>query len=240
MKLLKTTKLLSLLVTPLLATEISAHGNDDPLLFMANLDHFEQRVSSSDGDDGPVVLDAQAWLGYDLHKARVKTELEQSDNEFEHAEIQLLYNRAISAFWNMQYGLKHDFEPTPDQTWAAIGLQGLAPYFYDVGLTAFVADSGQSALRLEAEYELMLTQRWLIKPELEADVFGQNDEQRGIGAGLSKVEMGLRLAYEYRREFAPFMGVVWEKSFGNTLTFEQAEGHEEEEFRLVFGLHAWF
>ncbi|MBN51087.1 MAG: copper resistance protein CopB [Spongiibacteraceae bacterium] len=212
-------------------------AKDDPLLVMGKLDQFE--VRSTEGED-PLVLEGQAWLGYDLNKLWLKADVEREDDESEGVEIQALYSHAISAFWDVQAGLRKDFIPTPDRTWGVIGIQGLAPYKFEVDAALFVGESGRSAARFEAEYELLFTQRLILTPEIEVNAYGQNDVDTGNGSGLADVELGLRLRYEVRREIAPYVGVNWEKKCGNTADFTELQGGEVEDTQFVVGVRAWF
>lgn len=214
----------------------SAAANDDPLLFMLEIDQLEVR----EGDEDPSVLEAQAWLGYDLHKLWIKTEVERVESDNEEVELQLLYSKAISAFWNLELGARRDFKPEPERNWAVIGFHGLSPYYLEIDTALFIGESGRTSLRFEAEYELMLTQRWVLIPELELNFFGKTDEATETGSGLSNSELGLRLAYEIRREFAPYVGVNWERKYGKTADFAKEEGESTNDTQFVIGVHAWF
>ena len=226
--------LVAVLMLPGLA---QAHGKDDPVLTKVMIDQLE--VRSTDGPD-PWVLDAQAWVGRDLHKLWVKTEVEYVDGATEEAEVQALYSRAIAPYWDLQVGWRHDIRPRPDRDWLAIGFEGLAPYWFEVDAAAFVGEGGQVGARLEAEYEWMFTQRWVLSPELEVNLYRKNDEAVGIGSGLSDLELGLRLRYEIRREFAPYVGVNWTRKIGNTADFARDEGEDTSDVQIVAGVRAWF
>ena len=123
---------------------------------------------------------------------------------------------------------------------AEIGLQGLAPYYFEIDSAFFIAENGHTALRLDMEYELLFTQRLILTPEIEVNFYGQNDAEFGTGSGLSNIETGLRLRYEIRREFAPYIGVNWSKSFGNTAGFSRDEGEDVEDLQWVIGVRVWF
>ncbi len=138
--------------------------------------------------------------------------------------MQFLYSKAIARAWDFQLGVRHDFEPSPSRSWAAIGFNGLAPYFFDIDAAAFIGESGRTTLRFEAEYELLFTQRLILTPDIEINIYGQNDPDVGIGSGLSDIEAGLRLRYEIRREFAPYIGINWSRLFGNTEDFARIAG----------------
>jgi copper resistance protein B len=130
--------------------------------------------------------------------------------------------------------------PTPNRDWLAIGFQGLAPYFFEIDAAAFIGNNGQTALRLEAEYEVMLTQKLILTPEVEINAYSKDDEATGVGSGLSDIELGLRLRYEIRREFAPYIGVNWNKKYGDTANFSRDEGEDVSDTQFVVGIRAWF
>jgi copper resistance protein B len=137
-------------------------------------------------------------------------------------------------------GVRQDFEPGPSRTWAAVGVQGLAPYWFEVELTGYVGASGRTHLRGEVEYELLLTNRLVLQPLLEVELYTKSDPERGIGAGLSTTDVGLRLRYEFKREFAPYIGVTWNNKWGQTGDFAEAAGEDTGGARFVTGLRLWF
>jgi len=230
-------KIISVLALLTASFQASAGMEDDPLLTFVKIDQFE--IRNTDGPD-PLVFDGQLWIGKDLNKLWIKSEIERVDGETEENELQLLYSRAIAPYWDFQVGWRKDFKPDPDQDWLAIGVQGLAPYFFEVEATAFISDESQTNLRLEAEYELLFTQRLILSPEVEVNLYTDDDAERGVGSGFSDLELGLRLRYEIRREFAPYIGVNWMKKFGNTADFAEADGQEIEDTQFVAGIRAWY
>ncbi len=191
------------------------------------------------GVAGPV-WDSQGWIGGDIDRFRFRTEGRARDGDLVSAELHALYSRAISRWWDVVAGVRHDVRPGPSRTWAAVGVQGLAPYWFEVQATAYVGESGRTALRLETEYELLLTNRLILQPRLELDLYGRDDPERGIGAGLSSGEAGLRLRYEIRREIAPYVGVVWTRRFSGTADLARAAGARTADARVVAGIRAWF
>ena len=209
---------------------------DDPLLFNMILNEFETADSSND----PLGWDAQAWLGHDLDKLWIKTEGERVAGVTEDLQVQALYGRAISAFWDFQIGLRHDARPGPSQDWAVIGLQGLARYFFEVDTALFIGESGNTGFRLNAEYERLFTQRLILTPEIEKNFYGKNIPEVSIGSGLSDVTLGLRLRYEIRREIAPYVGLEWSKYYGNSADFIRRDGLEISDSKVVAGLRIWF
>lgn len=184
--------------------------------------------------------EGQGWVGTDLNRLWLRSEGERVDGQLETADLEVLYGRSIATWWDLVAGIRHDFKPGASQDFAAIGVMGLAPYKFEVEATAYIGQSGQTAARFEAEYETLLTNRLILQPLVEVNLFGQNDERRGIGSGLSTVEAGLRLRYEFTRKFAPYIGVVRERAFGRTADFRRDEGEDIDDTRIVAGLRLWF
>jgi copper resistance protein B len=212
-------------------------AEDDPLLLMGLLDKFEWRDSSG-GDS--LSWEGQAWLGKDLRKLWLKTEGERANNRTDEAELQLLYSKAIARYWDFQVGARHDFEPSPSRTWAAFGFHGLAPYFFETDIALFIGDSGRTALRIESEYELLITQRLIFTPDIEINFYGRDDAVAGVGSGISDLEAGIRLRYEIRREFAPYAGIIWTKLFGSTADFARLNGEDTSDVQVAVGIRVWF
>jgi copper resistance protein B len=210
---------------------------DDAALGMLLLDRLEY----FDGRDAEgAVLEAQAWYGNDANKLWLKAEGERSDGRWQDLRTEALWARPISIYWNTQFGLRHDFGFGQDRTWAAFGVQGLAPYWFDVDAALYVGESGRTALRFESEYELMLTQRLILQPRFEINFYGRGDPRREIGSGLSDAELGLRLRYEFTRQFAPYVGVEAARKFGKTADFARSAGESAFDPRLVAGFRIWF
>lgn len=213
------------------------HMHGDSRIGSVLFDQLEQ--FDGDNENGQAI-NMQAWYGSDLNKIWFKLEGERIDGRMESTRSELLWSKAVSAYWNFQTGIRHDFEDGPDQNWAAFGFQGLAPYWFEVDATVYVGESGRTAFRLEAEYEILLTQRLILQPDLEANFYGKDDPAREIGSGLSDVEFGLRLRYEITRKCAPYVGVVWSKKYGQTADYAQAADENVEDTQLVAGLRLWF
>lgn len=221
-----------------IAARLQAMGmDDDPLVYKAMIEKLELR--EAEGAD-TLVLDGEVWIGYDLDKLWIKSELERPGGETEELELQLLYSRAISAFWDIQAGWRRDLIPDPERDWLAVGLKGLAPYLFEVDATLFAGESGQIGLRLDAEYEYMFTQRLVLSPEIEINLHTKDDEEVGIGSGLSDLSLGLRLRYEVLKEFAPYVGINWSKRFGDSADFAREEGEDVSDVQWLVGVRAWF
>ncbi len=214
----------------------AAKMEDDPVLTKFMLEQLE--IHDADGKN-PLTWEAEAWIGKDINKLWFKTEGERVDGDTEEFEVQALYSRAIAPYWDFQVGLRKDFQPE-SREWGVIGIKGLAPYFFETDLALFAGKEGRTAARLQGEYELLLTQKTILTPEIEVNLYGKNDPAVGVGSGLSDVSVGLRLRHEFRREFAPYIGVEWTKKFGNTADFARDEGVDVSDTQLVAGIRAWF
>ena len=202
------------------------------------LDRLEYQFR--DGDNA-ALWDLQAWAGGDIQKAWIKAEGEWIDGEgVENSQLQALYSRAIAAFWDLQMGLRHDFSPNPSKTYAVFGVQGLAPYRFHIDAAGFLSEDGDFSTRIEAEYDLRITQRWILQPRGELDAAFGDVPELGIGSGFTTLEAGLRLRYEIRPEFAPYLGVEYQRLFGDTADFARLEGRDSSGWSAILGLRAWF
>lgn len=212
---------------------------DEALYSRVLIDRLE--AGFSDGEDINV-WDAQGWWGGDYNKLWIKTEGEgEQGKTLKSLELQALYSRAIAPFWDAQIGLRHDFRPQDNErTHLVIGVQGLAPYRFALNNALFVSDEGDVSLRIEAEYEIMFTQRLILQPRLELNAAAQSVKELGIGSGINNTEMGLRLRYEIRREFAPYVGVSWSRFYGDTADLKAAEGTDNSTVFFVAGIRVWF
>jgi copper resistance protein B len=209
---------------------------DDAEYSMLLLDQIEwQRL------DGPDALawEFDAWYGDDYNKIWFETEGERVDGE-EDGRIEVMWDRIIAPWWSLQTGVRQDFGPGPTRNWLDLGIQGMAPYFFEVDAALYVGEQGRTSARLSAEYDMLITQRLILQPEVEVRLFGKDDPENGIGSGLSDLEVGLRLRYEIRREFAPYVGLHWERKFGQTADLARDEGEDTNELSIVTGLHVWF
>lgn len=184
--------------------------------------------------------DNRGWIGRDVNRFWFRTEGEAEDGDLAEAQAHALYGRAIHRWWDVVAGVRQDFRPGPARTWAAVGVQGLAPYWFEVEATAYIGESGRTHFRFETEYELLLTNRLILQPLVELEIYGKSDPERGIGAGLSSGEAGLRVRYEFRREFAPYIGVTWNRKFFGTGDFARAAGEDTGGARFATGVRVWF
>ena len=211
--------------------------HDQNLHYYVLLDQFEWQAA---GDGSGLNLDSKGWLGRDRDRIWFRAEGDSEEGRVGEAQAHVLYGRQFSRWWDIVGGIRQDFRPGPAQTWAAIGVQGLAPYWFEIEATAYVGASGRTHARFEVEYELLLTNRLIFQPLVEVEIFGKSDPERGIGAGVSTTDAGFRLRYEFRRELAPYVGVVWSNKWGKTADFAEAAGEDTGGARFVTGLRLWF
>ena len=197
-------------------------------------------VQARKGHDG-YRWDAEAWYGGDIDRLTVKSEGEGVFREgIENVETQLLYSRAVGPYFNAQAGIRQDFGPGPDRTYATIGFEGLAPYWFEVEGAWFLSNKGDLLARLEGHYDQRITQKLILQPMAEINFAVQDVPETGTGSGLSDVELGLRLRYEIVKEFAPYVGVEWARKVGDTARFARAAGEDADSVSLVMGVKGWF
>ena len=192
-----------------------------------------------DGGDG-FAWEARASFGGDINRVVVKSQGEGAAGHTGDAELHALYARAITPYFNLQAGLRHDVRPTPQRTYATVGIEGLAPYWFEVDTALFLSDKGDVSARFEASYDLRRTSRVTLEPRIEANVQAQDIASMGLGAGLADVEAGLRLRYALTPEIGPYIGVNHARMVGDTADFARANGDAVRDTRFVVGLRAWF
>ncbi len=200
-----------------------------------------EKLEWQDADDGSALnWEAQGWIGGDVDRLWLRSEGERTNGKTEEAEVQALWGHSFSPWWDLVGGVRQDFKPGDPQTWAAFGIQGLALYNFEAQATAYLGEGGQTAARLEGDYDILLTNKLILQPTAEFNFYGKNDPKRGVGSGLSESEVGLRLRYEIRPEFAPYVGVTWNRAYGKTADYASEEGEDNNEARLVLGVRVWF
>jgi copper resistance protein B len=202
---------------------------------------FNELEGRWNGSNTEFRWEGQGRVGSDYDKLWIKSEgTLQSSGTLEDGQQQFLYDRAITTYFDLQGGLRSDLDSRPTRNWAAFGIQGLAPYFFDLEVTGFVSGEGHLAAKLEASYDLLLTQRLILQPQVEFNIYSKADPVRLVGAGFSDIDTGLRLRYELSRKFAPYLGVVYEGKFGQTANFARQAGESTGDVRFVFGVRLWF
>jgi copper resistance protein B len=212
------------------------HGGQNMSQVLVNLAEYQ----FNRGRDGFEWV-GQAWYGGDINRIWIKSE---GDGEFrrgvDRAEVQALYSRAIGPYFNLQGGVRYDFKPNPSRTYATIGIQGLAPSFFDIEAALFLSNKGELMGRVEGSYDQRITQRLILQPRVEVNAAAQSSRSIGVGSGLSDAEAGLRLRYDIRREFAPYIGVQYKQSFGATGRYLREAGERRGGWSVVTGIRTWF
>ncbi|MEO7066222.1 MAG: copper resistance protein B [Rhodanobacter sp.] len=210
---------------------------DNAVQSMVLIDQLEAvHGRDANGQDWEV----EGWYGNDSNKLWIRTEGERSAGKFENGDLEALWNHSLAPYWSTQLGARQDVGVGPGRTWAAFGVQGVSPYWFELEATAYAGSSGRTAARVRAEYELLLAQKLILQPELEANLYGKDDLQRRIGTGLSDVQLGLRLRYEMRREFAPYIGVNFVNRMGTTADFARQYHQPVFDRQIVVGIRIWF
>lgn len=212
------------------------HG-DDRIRYQVLFDQLEWQTGGSTEDPS---WDITSWVGRDVDRLWLRAEGDRARGRFEQAQLQLLYGRAVSRWWQVVAGVRQDVRPGAPRTALAVGVQGLAPYWIHVEASLFSELNGRTHLRLEAEHELLLTNRLVLQPLVEFEIYSRADRAQGLGRGLATTDSGLRLRYELRREFAPYVGLVWHQRFFDTAAQARAAGRRVDGLALALGVRVWF
>ena len=218
--------------------DVDGHAvHDRALSYYVLFDQLEWQTGK--GGNG-ARLNSRGWIGRDRDRLWFRVEGDGEGGRVAEAQGHVLYGRQFARHWDLVGGIRQDFRPGPAQTWAAFGVQGLAPYWFEIEATGYVGASGRTQARFEVEYELLITNRFVLQPRFEAELAGKSDPERGVGAGLSTTDLGFRFRYEIRREFAPYVGISWSNKWGETADFAEAAGDDTGGARFVSGLRLWF
>ncbi|WDF73657.1 copper resistance protein B [Novosphingobium sp. KACC 22771] len=226
------------------AAMMNEHGNRTYSQVRADL--AEVRVT---GPEQGYHFEGEAWTG-NVDRFVVATRGEGDfDNgaekgRFKEGEVQALYARALGPWWNLRGGLRQDFGPRgagmgPQRTHAMLAIDGLSPYRFDIQGALFVSQRGEVTGRIEAAVDERITRRLVLQPRGEVNFSVQDQPDRELGSGLTSIEMGLRLRYEFTRQFAPYVGVLWTSSLGRTADYARAEGKGASSAGLVLGVKVW-
>jgi len=218
---------------PILRPRMGDEENFGSLL----IDRLERVRTQSNAS---TAYDMRARFGRDYDRAVLKAEGDIDGGKFQDARTELLWGHALATYWDTQLGVRYDSGADPARTWLAFGIQGLAPYWFEVDATAYVGAEGRAAFRFAAEYELLLTQQLMLQPRMEANVYGRQDAARALGSGLSDLAVGVRLRYEIRREIAPYIGVERAARFGGTADYARAAGEDAKATQFVAGVRFWY
>ncbi len=225
-----------------LASDMNGSGTqpvmDEAIFTHVLLDQAEDRWN---GRNHEFRYDGQAWSGTDRDKLWIKSEgTVLNTGRFTDAQHEFLYDRAITSYFDLQGGVRVDLDSGVQRTWGAFGVQGLSLYFFDLEATAYVSDRGRFAARFLGSYDLLLTQRLILQPEVELNLYSKSDPGRGSGSGFSDIDTGLRLRYEITRKFAPYIGVAYAGRFFQSANLAQREGQPPNDLRFAFGARIWF
>jgi copper resistance protein B len=212
------------------------HGGQKIGQVFFNLAEYQFRK----GRDG-FEWDGEAWYGGDINRVWLKSEGDGAfGRSIDRAEVQALYSHAIGPYFNLQGGVRYDFKPNPSRVYATIGVEGLAPSFFELEGSLYLSNKGELMARAEGFYDQRITQRLILQPRAELNFAAQNSRDIGIGAGLSDAELGVRLRYDIRREFSPYVGVQYKRTFGNTRDYLRDEGEDAGGWELLTGIRTWF
>lgn len=218
------------------AAPFGAPVDDQHVWFHVIIEEFEGRL----GSESSFRWDGEAWMGTDTHRLWIKSEGELESGKVADGQHEILYDTPISTYFDLQAGLRYDLDDRAGRGWAAFGVEGLSQYFFHVSATVYASDRGHFAAKLFAAYDLLLTQRLILQPTLEANLYTKADPKRLVGSGFSDLDLGLRLRYEISRKFAPYVGVAYEKKFGQTGRLAAAEGEKTDALRFTVGVRTWF
>ena len=219
---------------------------DSPIRGYFLIDQFEHsttRYISSSKEQDALRVNTGGWIGGDYKRLWLYTEgTRPYDGKLEDVDVQVLYGRLVAPFWDLQAGLRYAKPRAdgPSRNALVLGVQGLAPYRFGVQAAAFVSERGEVSARAEIEYEMLLSQRWILQPRLATNFAFKQVREMDVGRGVNDVELGLRLRYEIAREFAPYVGVEWQTRYGEAAQLSRDRGEPVGGWRLVTGLRLWF
>lgn len=222
-------------MTPSAAAPFGAPVDDERVFYHVLFDQLEGRLAK----DSSFRWEGEDWAGTDTNRVVLKTQGAVAQNVLSDGDQELLYARPISTYFNMQGGLRYDLDSRPGRGWAAFGIEGLAPQFFHVAATGYLSDKGHAAMKLEGNYDLLITQTLVLQPQIEMNFYSKDDPKRQTGAGLADIDTGLRLRYEITRKFAPYIGVTYESKFGRTTDLVRATSERASNLRFSVGLRTW-
>ena len=220
------------------ATEAAPFGSpveDEHVWVHGILDQFEGRF----GAENSLRWDGEFWTGTDTHRLWLKSEGELQGGHLSDGQQEILYDTPISTYFDLQAGVRYDLDDKAGRGWAAFGVEGLSQYFFRVAATAYVSDTGHYGAKLFGSYDLLITQRLIIQPAVELNLYTKSDSGRLLGSGVSSMDTGLRLRFEITRKFAPYLGISYEKNFGQTGRIAAAAGENTDALRLAMGVRTW-
>lgn len=224
-------QLITMLTLLNLGQTLNAAGADDPLRTMLIMDKLE----ILNDNENTRAWEGSFYIGYDINKLYIYSTGEVTSNGLELSQNEFVYSRAIAPYWDIQTGITYDKYANASRTWGEVAVSGLAPYYFEMRTALLFNNKGNVGLRLDFEYEALLTQKLILTPSLETEFYSKDDPELQLGSGISSLEAGLRLRYEFTREFAPYIGVTWDKNFGNTYDYNPIN-----ETNILMGIRFWF
>ena len=203
---------------------------------------YNQLEGRTNGPDSEFRWDGEGWIGTDMNKLWFKSEGFVEHGKMTDGDQEVLYDRPIPylRYFDVQAGVRYDLDSDPGRTWGAIGIEGLAPYFFEFAPTFYFSNRGFLAGRVEGSYDILITNHLIAQPQFELNFYSKSNPSRGIGSGLSELDTGLRLRYEMTRKFAPYIGLAYNGKFEETAHFTRAEGGIVNDVRFVFGIRVWY
>ncbi len=223
------------LAHPSFAADPNEHKHGDEIYHS-----FRLETDYGAGKTGPVASwDLDGWIGTDENKLWLKSEGENTDGQTEQAEFWALYSRNVAMFWDVQAGVRYDTQPE-STGYAVLGVEGLAPYFFETEAHLFISDEGDVSARLREENDFLVTQKLILQPYAEINLFAQDVPKQDVGAGISTGEIGLQTRYEMARKFAPYIDVKYEQKFGETSSIAKRAGEDNNNFIAAIGLRLMF
>lgn len=225
---------------------IRYHGANMPPMKMDNgiFAHvlFNQLEGRASGAGAEFRWDSEGWFGTDRNRIWLKSEGVAGNGSVSDGDQEILYDRPLPRlrYFDLQAGVRDDLDSGPNRTWGAIGIEGMAPYFFELAPTFYFRNGGNVAGRIEGSYDLLLTQRLVAQPQIEMNFYNKDDHNRGVGSGLAEIDTGLRLRYEFRRKFAPYVGYAYNGKFGSTAQYARQSGEATDNSSFVFGLRVWY
>lgn len=201
--------------------------------------YLQTEIDYTAKHEGELRWDVESWMGSDYRKFWLLTEGELVDGKVDEAELQVLYGRYLATFWDWRIGLRHDVKPR-SLSYAVLGFKGLAPYRFETDVSLYLSEDGDLSARFEFEHALLLTQKLIAEPYINAELFAQKVAELGKGAGLTEISVGLQLRYEMRREIAPYVDLGYTRLLGDTADFAQAASENKDEFVVRAGLRLWY
>jgi copper resistance protein B len=211
---------------------------DDMVFKHVLFDQFEGRLIGSDNE---LRWDAEGWIGTDMNRLWLKSEGFAGSGTVSDGDDELLYDRPIphTRYFDAQAGVRADVDSNPSRVWAAVGVEGLAPYFFNFEPTFYMSDGGHMAGRINGSWDLFLTQRWVVQPQAELNFYSKDDPARQTGSGFSDIDAGIRLRYEVNRKINPYIGWAHDGKFGNSALYSHQSGEATRNSSFVFGLRVW-